>query len=279
MWSNFHTHTHYCDGKGVVTDYLEACRRSGVGQIGFSSHAPLPFPCKWCMQKDAFPKYLHEIRLARNSYPDLEVYCGLEIDFIPGIIAPSDFASSLDYTIGSIHFVGGFEGRHWEIDNTSEVFNEGLSKAFSNDIRTAVSAYYDLTRQMLRISPPTVLGHLDKIKVNAHNHFSENETWYVNEVEKTLKAIAETQTIIEVNTRGLYKRKSATTYPGPEILERILALGIPITLNSDAHHPADLTREFDSTLALLRNIGFKDVQVLTKGAWTTTPLSDYGSHD
>src|SRR5690349_1115306 len=107
MWANYHTHTFYCDGKGTVDDYVAACREQGVAQIGFSSHAPLPFPCKWCMDLRLLGAYLRDIREARQSNPDVEIYSGLEIDYIPGVISPSRFAQDLDYTVGSVHFVGG----------------------------------------------------------------------------------------------------------------------------------------------------------------------------
>ena len=277
MWSNYHTHSDYCDGKGTLQDYVETAEKNGVRQIGFSSHAPLPFPCKWCMKVEAFPQYLREIESARTSFPGLEVYKGLEADYIPGITSPSDFASALDYTIGSIHFVGSFDRQYWEIDNTFEVFREGLSKIFKGDIRAAISAYYNLTRDMIVSSPPDILGHMDKIKINALGRFfDESETWYILEVEKLLNTIREAKVIVEVNTRGLYKKKSDTTYPSPWILERILGLDIPITFSSDAHHPDDLIKEFRTIHALLTDIGFKSVEVLKNGVWEKMPLNVYG---
>lgn len=278
MWSNYHTHSHYCDGKGRMVDYLEAAKKHGVRQLGFSSHAPLSFPCQWCMTADAFPRYLNEIQEASIAYPQMQVYKGLEVDFIPGMIGPADFRHTLDYTIGSIHFVDGFQGKFWEIDNTSEIFNDGLRKIFEGDVRAAVSRYYGLTREMINNSPPDILGHMDKIKINALGPaFDETDRWYAEEVEKTLQAIRQTNIIIEVNTRGLYKKKSETTYPSPWILERILSMEIPVTISSDAHHPDDLTRGFLSTVILLNKLGFKTISVLDSGVWKKTRLTEYGS--
>ncbi len=278
MWSNFHTHAHYCDGNGSMIEYLETCRNEGVRHIGFSSHAPLPFPCKWSMKAEALPRYLEEIRSAKKDFPDVEVYTALEVDYIPGVIAPSDFANHLDYTVGSIHFVKSFGDHHWEIDNTQDVFDEGLAKIFDNNIQAALSAYYRLTREMLEVSPPDVLGHLDKIKINSlDTYFSEDEAWYQSEIEKTLDVIAKTNTTVEVNTRGLYKKKSATTYPSPWILERLRDMRVPVTICSDAHHPRELIREFKPVRDLLIDVGFREVNVLIKGRWTPVPLTEYGA--
>jgi histidinol-phosphatase (PHP family) len=277
MWSNFHTHSHYCDGKGSMEDYLMAAKDQRVGSIGFSSHAPLPFPCKWCMKRDELPNYLQEISSASRRFPEAEIYSGLEVDYIPGVVGPSDFRS-LDFTIGSIHFAGRFNDTWWEIDNTLEVFKAGLEKIFKGDIRAAIMEYYDLTRDMMRKSRPDILGHLDKIKINAkHFSFAESEPWYVTTIDDTLKSVMGTNTIIEANTRGIYKKKSEATYPSPWILERILHYNIPITISSDAHHPDDLTREFESTWSLINEIGFKNVSVLKSGIWKKVPLNEYGN--
>lgn len=278
MWSNFHTHSHYCDGKGAMLDYLRTATEKGVDHLGFSSHAPLPFSCNWCMKKEHFGDYLSEIAEAKKEFPGVEVYAGLEIDFIPGVIGPDDFSGKLDFTIGSIHFVGRTDARFWEIDNTVEVFKDGLDRIFKGDLCFAVSEYFRLTREMIRTSPPDILGHLDKIKVNARNFsLDESEQWYVAQVEETLQTVRGTETIIEVNTRGLYKKKSDHTYPSPWILERILDSSIPITISSDAHNPEDLTREFEATCSLIKDIGFKEVSVLKSGTWKTVPLDQYGA--
>ena len=277
MWSNFHTHSHYCDGKGKILEYLQAAAHAEVLSIGFSSHAPLPFACSWCMKESAFPDYLDEINRARQTFPHLEVYKGLEVDYIPELVSPLTFSDKLDFTIGSIHFVGYHDGKGWEIDNTLEVFKDGLKKIFNDDIRAAVTRYLDLTREMLIKAPPDILGHLDKIKVNArHFSFDESEDWYRDGIRKVVDTIAERRVIVEVNTRGLYKKKSETTYPSPWILEQLRERNIRVTMSSDAHHPQDLIREFDATLALLDDIGFKSITLLKNGMWKEMPLNEYG---
>jgi histidinol-phosphatase (PHP family) len=277
MWSNFHTHSHYCDGKGKIEEYLKAAADTDVVSIGFSSHAPVPFPCTWCMKQDAFADYLGEINQGRKSFPQLEVYKGLEVDYIPNVISPFTFSDRLDYTVGSIHFVEDYEGKRWEIDNTLDVFKDGLNKIFNNDMRGAVTRYLELTREMLQKTPPTILGHLDKIKVNALQlSFDETKRWYRDEIARTIDVISAGNTIVEVNTRGLYKKKSETTYPSPWILEQLLDRNIRITISSDAHHPQDLVRNFDTTLSLLDTIGFRNLSLLQNGIWKEMPLSEYG---
>ncbi|SKC87301.1 histidinol-phosphatase [Ohtaekwangia koreensis] len=278
MWSNFHTHNAYCDGKGVIQDYIRKAEELEMLSLGISSHAPLPFANKWCMKPADLNAYLNELRDLKKKSP-VDLYTSLEIDFIPGVISPNDFRDKLDYTVGSIHFVEQLpDGTRWEIDGTHAFFLEGYEKIFNNNIRDTLTRYYELTREMVATACPTVVGHLDKIKIQNVDGklFSESDAWYQQEVKKTIDAIAASGAIIEVNTRGLYQKKSATTYPGPWILEYILQKAIPVTLSSDAHHPDDLVNQFSDTAMLLQKIGFKTLTILHEGHWQPFPYNEHG---
>src|SRR5882672_10755821 len=87
MWSNFHTHSSYCDGKELLSEYMEQARSAGMACLGFSSHAPLPFECRWCMKGVDFSPYLKEIQDLKNK-SSIPIYCGLEVDYIPDKISP-----------------------------------------------------------------------------------------------------------------------------------------------------------------------------------------------
>ncbi|MFM7430630.1 MAG: histidinol-phosphatase [Flammeovirgaceae bacterium] len=278
MWSNFHTHSTYCDGKSTLEEHIIRAQQLSIKSLGFSSHAPVPFDCKWCMKKDELDNYLQSIQSFKEK-ASLQLYKGLEVDFIPSMIGPTDFSKQLDYTIGSVHFVDTFkEGEHWEIDEPHTVFLQGLGKIFQNDFKAAFIRYFELTREMLRNSRPTIVGHLDKMKIqNPENKFfAETEDWYQHEVKKTILTIKDSEAIVEVNTRGLYQRKSTTTYPSPWILELIHEQNIPITISSDAHHADDLINQFESTAQLLNKIGFKKIHILYDGEWKPYNFSEKG---
>ena len=131
---------------------------------------------------------------------------------------------------------------------------------------------------MVTQSAPTVIGHLDKIKIqNIDNiFFSETDNWYQDEIKKTLDTISKSQSIIEVNTRGIYQKKSTTTYPSPWILELIYQKRIPITISSDAHHHDDLINQFPETSHLLKQIGFKEIFILHHGTWKPFEFNENG---
>ena len=87
MWANFHTHSHYCDGVGKFEEYLQAAK-GNIISVGFTSHAPVPFDCKWCMKEKRLDNYVSELEDLKqsNRFPEIQIYRGLEADFVPGIL-------------------------------------------------------------------------------------------------------------------------------------------------------------------------------------------------
>jgi histidinol-phosphatase (PHP family) len=279
MWSNFHTHSNYCDGKTSIAECVTKAQSQNMISIGLSSHAPLPFDCKWCMKPDRLDAYITEISETKRTQGYTQVYSGLEVDYIPEVISPDAFRSKLDFTVGSIHFVDRMSnGVRWEIDGTHHFFLEGLRDIFKDDIRDAVTRYFQLTREMIVTSPPEIVGHLDKIKMQNHDNkfFSEEDAWYVSEIKATLDVIANSNCILEVNTRGIYQKKTTSTYPSPWVLELALKKNIPVTISSDAHHPNDLTNHFSETAQTLLNIGYKKISVLHDSQWKQFELTTNG---
>src|SRR5688500_16801497 len=279
MWSNFHMHSTYCDGKSEIMDYVDEARKLNMISIGFSSHAAVSLPTKWCLKAEDLGAYLAAIRTIKSSHSFVEIYKGLEVDFIPGVVSPNQFRDKSDYTVGSVHFIEKFfDGIPWEIDGLHSLFLEGYSKIFNNNIQDVISRYFELTREMVSTACPSEVGHLDKIKIQNINNkfFMESDSWYQNEVKKTIDLIRESGVIVEVNTRGIYQKKSDTTYPSPWILEILHKKNIPVTISSDAHHRDDIINQFPQTALLLKKIGFKTISVLSEGAWKPFSFDEHG---
>jgi histidinol-phosphatase (PHP family) len=279
MWANFHTHCDYCDGKGPMQDYVDKAKQLEMLSLGFSSHAPVPFDTKWCMKAERLDEYSETISALKKANTGLDIYAGLEVDFIPNVTSPDSFKKAVDYTIGSVHFVDKHpDGRWWEIDGLHASFIDGLKAIFNNNIQAAIVRYFELTREMIITACPTVVGHLDKIKIQNVDgkFFSESESWYQHEIKKTVDLISTTGSIVEVNTRGIYQRKSDTTYPSPWILSYLHKKNVPITISSDAHHPKDLILQFSETAMMLQNIGFKTLSVLSEGRWKPLSFDEHG---
>ncbi|WP_373519989.1 histidinol-phosphatase [Aquiflexum sp.] len=284
-WTNYHNHCKYCDGVDEIETHVLHAIKEGVISLGFSSHSPVSFENQWSMKVEDMFNYLQDIQAAKEKYSEqIEIYKSLEIDFFPdqsGLIKKCTEDLNLDYSIGSVHFVDAFDdGSPWEIDGPLMTFEKGLEEVFNNNIRAVLERYFDYTIEMLENDCPTILGHVDKIKMQNHNKFffSEQESWYQDLMKQTLEIAAKTGVIVEVNTRSLYKKRASETYPGELGLRLLKEFEIPICLNSDAHHPKEIIGDYKNTALLLRQVGFKELKVLKNNSWQAMSFDENGIH-
>jgi histidinol-phosphatase (PHP family) len=277
---NLHTHSLFSDGKEEPEAYVLEALKQGFEVLGFSEHAPVPMPNNFAIRDDQLEDYVRRINELRKKYiGQIELYTALELDYIPGIT--KDFKDyieqcNLDYSIGSVHLVKNGSGDHlWFIDGPKvETYDEGLKNTFGGEIKRAVGAYYRQINEMITTQDFDILGHFDKIKMHNHNrYFTEDEKWYQNLIDESLDLIREKGTIVEVNTRGIYKKRSDSLFPGVEVLAKIKALKIPVTLSSDAHLPKEISAYFPEARKILKEIGFTEIQCFTKNKWQSVPLS------
>ncbi len=279
LFTNYHSHSHYCDGIGSPRAQVEGALRQGVGIFGFSSHCPVDFHNPWSMKAGRLVDYLSETKALQAEYAgQIELYVGLEVDYLPGSSGPSTYANELDYTIGSVHYLDQNElGKPWEIDDTTEKFMRGLVEVHGGDTRKVIRLYYERVRQMLALDTPDILGHMDKIKI--HNLrgslYDENDDWYQKEIDLTLDLLAETNCVLEINTRGMYK-KNLSPYPSLSTMQKALAKKIPVMINSDSHSPAEITAEMADTALKLKELGFKTLRVLSSGTWQDVAFDEEG---
>ena len=270
---NFHTHTLYCDGKSSPEEFILTAIDKNMSAIGFSSHSPLPFKNTYSIKADRVEEYKNEVRELQKKYADkINIFLALEFDYVPGLSDNFNVLKNrlgLDYSIGSVHLVKNIKSDElWFIDGPETNYAKGLLSVFNNDIKLAVKSFFEQTAQMAIIEKPTIIGHFDKVKMHNRNRFfKETESWYIKLVKQTLNVVAKSGSIIEVNTRGVYKKRCESLYPGEEILSEILKLKIPITISADAHEIHELTLYYPETISILKDIGFKKVKYFTGKSW------------
>ncbi|MEJ2306507.1 MAG: histidinol-phosphatase [candidate division WOR-3 bacterium] len=282
-WVNFHTHSNFDDGRVLIEEYIEEALKQDVAILGFSSHNPLPFSVDWVIKKEKFTEYCKTVRELAKKYEDkIRILLGLEMDFLSNLNSfykEGVDLSLLDYIIGSIHFVNFFEDKSgWAIDGSQEDFVKGLNELYEGNTKKVVQDYYKLIRNMLKNENPDILGHIDLIKMHnkEEKYFSEKENWYRQEVTDTLKAVARSSSILEVNTGGIARGKIDSLYPSTWILEEAYQMRIPITLSSDAHKPEQITAKFKEAAVLLNSIGYKEIYIPHKKTWAPHPISVEG---
>jgi len=269
-------HSQYCDGECELESYVNEAIEKNMYAIGFSSHAPVPFNSNWHMRIDHLDKYISEIESLKGKYKEVKIFSGLEVDYIPNIIGPNSYADrNLDFIIGSVHFVGQFKNQaNCCIDDTKEDFEKTLELVFNNDIKKLVTRYYEIVVEMIKNNPPDIIGHLDLIKkLNSNNrYFSAEESWYQNIIVDVIKAISDTNSIVEVNTRGYYKYNTKEFYPSKQILEKCFEADIPVAISSDAHHPNEIDNNFEDAASVLLDIGYRCIYIFDNGEWSAVPI-------
>ena len=110
--------------------------------------------------------------------------------------------------------------------------DSGSSMALNRRLTTTVCAtcstttsvppsppFWEQTFEMLETQHLDIIAHFDKIKMhNRDRFFTENEQWYKILADKAIQLIKRYDVIIEVNTRGLYKKRCERFYPSTELL-------------------------------------------------------------
>ncbi len=280
-WTNFHTHSHFCDGRAGLEEYVQSALDKKMHALGFSGHAPLVFDTEWTMTPYQLEEYMALIDGLKQAYQDeIPLYKGLEVDYIRGLTGPGQYrGQDFDYLIGSVHVVGQHDdGAYWSFDHSPEHFREGFEKIFLNDPRAFAGKYYQTIMEMVQNEPPDIIGHLDLIKKfnDQLGYLDESAPWYRDLQQETLEVISKSGCILEINTRGWYKGLSHAPYPGFETLKICRGLGIPVTINADAHAPGEVDRLFKEAAGLAMDAGYMEVYSLVQAKWKACKLTPNG---
>lgn len=277
---NFHTHTRFSDGQLEAVDYVVQAINEGMEALGFTDHSPLPFDNPFSLKTSDIPVYISTIRSLQSAYAgQIEIYMGLEMDYVPDMSEPFDQLSKkmgLDYVIGSVHLVGkSSQEALWFTDGPDrDVYDAGLRQFFGGNIQKAVGAFFSQTNEMIVNETFDVIGHFDKIKMhNQGRYFSESDHWYRNHIFETLHLIKEKGLIAEVNTRGIYKKRCDSLYPSGWILREMNKMGIPVLISSDAHHPGELQEEFVRAAEVVQAAGYTHQMAFRNGKWLEVAMN------
>lgn len=277
--ANYHTHSLFCDGSDNPEAYIRAAIEHNMDAVGFSAHSPLPFVNDYSIKKERISEYHDLVKSLQQKYfGQIQVYLSVEYDFVPVISDDISLLNDLlkpDYVIGSVHLVRNDNNEDlWFIDGPDSNYISGIEKVFNNNIQAGVENYYLQIQQMVKTLKPDIIGHLDKIKMNNKNRFfTQDEAWYRKLVLDTLDVIALSDSIVEVNTRGIYKKRSPSLFPEEWVLKEMLDREIPVTISSDAHSPLEITSYYPETLKTLMQVGYKDIKVFDKGLWRYEPIN------
>ncbi|MBN2637562.1 MAG: histidinol-phosphatase HisJ [Bacteroidales bacterium] len=277
---NLHQHSYFSDGAEAPEAYIQKAIELEMAAVGFTEHSPLPFPTHFSLKEEKADEYVSEMdRLKEKFKHQITIYRGLEIDFIPGF--SENFTHwrkklKLDYAIGSIHLIKPENNDElWFIDGPKkEIYDDGLQKLFGGNIKKAVKTYFRQVNQMIESQKFEIVGHMDKIRMhNQNRYFTEEDNWYQDLIMETLHLIKEKDLIVEVNTRGMYKKRADTLFPDGFTLQQVSKLNIPVIISSDAHHPEELDLLLEFTVLRLKEFDIHEVQYFENKNWISIPLA------
>ena len=238
----------------AIGPYLEAAAERGVDEIGFTEHV-------YYFRQTA-EIWINEYERERCLH-DLDTYCdavleakrqglpvklGLEVDYVGERQERlSELISGYpwDFLLGSVHYIGDVaidqEPGIWGLHSVEESWRRyaGSVAELAADGGVDVLAHPDLAKIFGKRPDPAVLAELH---------------------ERIADAAAAADLALEISTAGL-RKPVGELYPDPELLRACVERGVPVTIASDAHLPADVGRDFEHALALARGAGCETVSV------------------
>jgi histidinol-phosphatase (PHP family) len=237
---DYHIHTTRCrHALGTMEEYVRNALASGLDEIGFADHLPLPGPegAPFNMPREELPDYVAEVEALRLRYPEIPIRLGIEADFLPEntegvreLLALAPF----DYVIGSVHYLEATPGdvRLLSLSRFWEFLDETEAAATRREVERVVQDYHARLRASAESGLFHVIGHCDLTKRFGYRLPGDP----LPEYRKTAEAFARAGVLVELNTSGL-RSPAGEIYPGLDFLRVLCEAGVGITLASDAHHP------------------------------------------
>ncbi len=272
--SSAHVHTTFCDGKTPAQEMAEKACEMGFVSLGFSSHAPQLFDPAHCVDPSREEDYKKEIRRIQREYRGrMAVYLGMERDML-SCASPDDY----DYFIASVHYFqtpdGGFSG----VDGLPALMRKYVDEYCDGDGLIMARRYFSLLRDYVLASKPAIIGHYDHVRYNNANLrlYDEESPAYRTMALDALRAMSETDALLEVNTGSVARGFMTSPYPAAFLLKEWKNWGGEVIINSDCHDARLLDGGYIQAQEILLSLGYDHVVRLgsnpEKGMWERIKL-------
>ena len=242
MFSNYHTHTTYCDGANTPEELVLEAIRLGCPELGFSGHSHLT-EHEGSMTEQGTLDYCAEIRRLQKQYADqITIHLGIEQDIYSGIDR-----SLYDYVIGAVHWIEK-NGKLYAVDDCRETFVHTVNTVYNGDFYACVEDYYAVVATLWDRTHCDVIAHFDLItKYNEGNVLFDSEhPRYLAAADRALDRLIKCPVLLEVNTGAMARGYRSVPYPDRRILRRWLDAGKELVFASDCHDRRFLLHGFEA---------------------------------
>ena len=219
----YHTHTARCHhATGEDEEYVKAAIDAGIKVLGFSDHAPMPYPGGYVsyykMTPDELYDYCASLLRLRDKYKDkIEILIGLETEYYPDLWEKSldlwrDYP--IDYLILGQHFIHE-EGTDASIRPTSDI--------------EKVRIYTDNVITAMNTGLISYVAHPDLI-----NYVGDDGEGYIREMQRLICESVRLGMPLEYNLLGM---ASGRNYPNEIFWREAARLGATAVIGCDSHSP------------------------------------------
>lgn len=255
--ADYHMHTNFSiDSEAPMEDMIVSAINKGMSEIAITDH--VDFDTKYYPVPD-YTDYIPYFNILKEKYNDkIKITFGVEIGLEnkwKNIINEFSTKYDFDFIIGSSHAT-----------QTLDLYFDQKEYFCNKTKKEAYTIYFEEILKNINTCPNfNVYGHIDYI--SRYGMYEDNSLEYKDYsdlIDNCLKALINKNKGIEVNTSG-FRYGINCTYPSLTILKRYKALGGEIiTAGSDSHKPEDVADHIDYAYALIKEAGFKYINVFRK---------------
>lgn len=281
---------HVKHGIDDLEEVVQAAIKKGHPSITFIVHTPRLTGYRYEAERDtdikfirgdaAYFEYSSNIHKLMDKYGDkIDIKHGIELEWMGSGLglqwnrSKVFQADGIDFVIGSVHFASekiAYDGSPEEMNKLIEL-RGGVDNCWAGYLEEMIEMV-DTSWEIIQ-----VVGHIDlpKLYMPFPECFKELDTSDEIPARKMrilLEKISEYNLALDVNLAGI--KKGCGVYPEINILKRAHALGIPVTLGTDAHSTEHLGFKYDEGIEYLKEAGFKYYLSYSNFIPEKRPLSD-----
>ena len=256
-----HSHSNFCGhASGDLVEYVKAADAANLSCIACTEHYPISEkfdPIREVgMPRERMTEYFKAIQDARDMFPQIEILTGCELDWC-GEQEDRSFAQNefdgFEIILGSVHYVD-----MWPFDDPAQKdhwHEVGVDAVWERYFEVWCQAATDVGAH----APYFIMAHPDLVKKFGFRPSYDP----INLYKSAAEALASTSRMIEVNTSGAYY-PCKEMFPAPALLEQFCRAGIPCTVGTDAHDPANMARGIKDAYKLMYNAGYRELTIPTR---------------